>query len=160
MSRAPLRYHQPFHAALRVLLAIGACIPLSGFYDLLIRPGVSWLQWGMAPFLVMGLIALAFGLFFLSVAVFSGSRTVTIDRNRRACVIEYDGTFGLHWRFVHPFTTLNAPRAVELASSDGPPNWAVELPRGRGKRLIVESYPQEARARAEANAIAAYMAGR
>lgn len=160
MSRAPLRYHQPFHLIARVFLAVGACIPLLGFYELLIRPRMPWLQWGMLPILIVGFLALGVGLFFLSVAVFSGSRTVTIDRKRRACVIGYDGTFGLHWEFVHPFATLDAPRAVELASSDGPRNWGVVLPRKQGKQLVVDSHSYEARAKAEADAIAAYMAGR
>lgn len=94
MSHAPLRYHQPMTTATRVVLAIAAAIPLLGFYELLIGSGMSWWQWGMAPFLVMGFAALGFGLFFLSVAIFGGSRTVVIDRTRRALIVTFDGTSG------------------------------------------------------------------
>lgn len=160
MSREPLRYHQSLPIGGRIILGIGAAIPLYGFYDLLIRPGVPWFEWGMAPFLVMGFIALGFGLVFLSLAVFSGSRTVIIDRNRRACVVEFDGTFGLQWRFVHPFSTLGAVRAAELSTSDGAPHWGVQFPREHGKPIIVESYGDEAAARAEVEKVAAYIAGR
>jgi hypothetical protein len=156
--RTPLRYHQPFHPALRVMLVIGASIPLFGFYDLLIRPGMSWLQWGMAPFLVMGVAALAFGLFFLSIAVFGGSRTVIIDRTQRVCIVTFDGTFGIHWRKAHAFATLGAVRTRELPSSDGPGHWAVEFP-SRARPIILESYPDFARASAEVERVAAYMAG-
>jgi hypothetical protein len=160
VSRAPLRYHQPLPLGGRIILGIGAAIPLYGFYDLLIRPGVPWFDWGMAPFLAMGFIALAFGLVFLSLAVFSGSRTVIIDRNRLVCVVEFDGTFGLQWRFPHPFSTLGPVRAAEFSTSKGPPHWGVQFPRERGKPIIVASYREEAAARAEAEKIAAYMAGR
>jgi hypothetical protein len=156
--REPLRYHQPLHFALRAMLVIGASIPLFGFYDLLIRPGMSWFQWGMAPFLVIGLIALAMGLFFLSIAVFGGSRTVIVDRAQRACIVTFNGTFGIHRRFVHVFTSLGAVRVRELPSSDGPGHWAVELPRGE-KAIILESYAEQERAREEAARVAAYMAG-
>lgn len=159
MSRAPLVYHQPFTMAGRIILAIAALIPLWGAYDLLLSHGMPLLQWGMAPFVAMGLIALVFGLFFLSTAIFSGSRTVTIDRSARLVHVDFAGTFGIHRRFSYAFSALGEARAVELAASDGPPHWAVELPRDR-KRIFVESYPDEARARAETAAIAAYMAGR
>lgn len=156
--REPLRYHQPLHPALRVVLIVGSAIPLFGFYDLLIRPGMSWFQWGMAPFLVMGLLALAFGLFFLSSAVFGGDRTVVVDRSTRACTVTYDGTFGLHRSFVHPFSDLGAVRVRELPSSDGPGHWAMEFPLG-AKSVILETYPEKARAEAETHRVAAYMAG-
>lgn len=140
------------------MLVIGAAIPLFGFYDLLIRPGMSWFQWGMAPFLVMGLAALTFGLFFLSIAVFGGDRTVLIDRSTRTCIVTFDGTFGLHHRFVHPFTTLGAVRTRELPSSDGPGHWAVEFPYG-ARNIVLESYRDKARADEEAQRVAAYMSG-
>lgn len=161
MSRAPLRYHQPMTTATRVVLGVAACIPLFGFYELLVRPGMAWLQWGMAPFLVMGFAALGFGLFFLGAAIFGGSRTVTIDRGARLVVVEFDGTFGVKYRFVHPFTHLGKAFAAELPSSDGPGNWAVELPNvTTNKKLLVESYSEEVRAREEATRVAEYMAGR
>ncbi len=161
MSHGPLRYHQPMTTATRVVLAFAAAIPLLGFYELLIASGMSWWQWGMAPFLVMGFAALGFGLFFLGAAIFGGSRTVTIDRGARMVVVEFEGTFGARYRFVHPFTHLGAAFAAELPSSDGPGNWAVELPNtATNKKLLVESYPEEAQARAEAVRVAAYMAGR
>lgn len=161
MSRAPLRYHQPLHPAVRVILAICAAIPLWGFYDLLIAPGMPWLQWGMAPFLVMGLIALCFGSLFLGVAIFGGARTVTIDRRVKACIVDFEGTFGLHRRFSHPFSLLGEPHAVDLPDSDGPGHWAVQFSRQNVKQpIIVETFPEEARARAEAHAIAEYIAGR
>ncbi len=144
----------------RVILAIGALIPLYGAYELLFAHGLWIFQWGMAPFIVMGLIVLGLGLFFLSIAIFSGSRTVTIDRGRRVCVVEFDGTFGLRWRFVHPFSTIGVPRALPLSTSEGPPHWGVQLPREGGKPIMVESYPDEARAKAEAEVIAAYIAAR
>ena len=160
MSSGPLRYHQPMTMTTRVVLGFAACIPLLGFYELLVRPGMDWLQWGMAPFLVMGFAALGFGLFFLGAAIFGGSRTVTIDRGTRMVVVEFDGTFGAHYRFVHPFTYFGAPFAAELPSSDGPRNWAVELPNiTTNKKLLIHSYAEEASARAEAARVAAYIAG-
>lgn len=158
MSRAPLQYHQPLHPVARVVMAIGGAIPLWGAYDLLIAHGMPLLQWGMAPFVVMGVIALCFGSLFFGVAIFGGSRTVTIDRGQRACFENYDGTFGLQWRRLFPFSTLKPPIAVELPTSDGPGHWAVQMA-GPRKPLVVETYPDEARARAEADAISAYMAG-
>jgi len=158
MSRAPLRYHQPMTTATRVVLAIAASIPLLGFYELLIGSRMSWWQWGMAPFLVMGFAALGFGLFFLSVAIFGGSRTVVIDRTRRALIVTFDGTFGITREFVHPFATLSPVMTREMPSSDGPGNWSVELP-VNGKGIIVHTYAEQARAEAEAKVIATYMTG-
>lgn len=143
----------------RIILAIAAAIPLWGAYDLLIAHGMPLLQWGMAPFVAMGLIALAMGSFFLATAIFSGSRTVTIDRSARLVHVDFAGTFGIHRRFTHPFSALGEVRAAEVPTSDGPPNWAVHLPR-EPKSIFVHSYPDEASARSEVAAITAYMAGR
>lgn len=159
MSRAPLRYHQPFPPWLRVIVALMAAIPLWGAYDLLVGSGMPLLQWGMAPFLVMGAIALAFGSLFLGLAIFGGARTVTIDRASRLCHVDFNGTFGVHRRFTHPFTQLGEARVTEAANTDGPPSWIVELP-GPRKPLRIGSYPEAARAKSEAAMIAAYMAGR
>ncbi len=145
--------------AVRIIFIIIAAIPLWGAYDLLLAHGMPLLQWGMAPFVVMGLIALAFGGFLLTTAVFGGSRTVTVDRSARLVHVEFAGTFGIHRRWAHAFSSLGEPRAVELSTSDGPAHWAVELPRQR-KPILVETYRDEATARAEAAKLAAYMAGR
>src|SRR5690606_9714464 len=93
-----LVFHQPLGWVARTILIAGGAFALSAPHELLIRPGVPLLQWGMLPFWLIGVVAGLVGAVLLLAGILGLTRTVTLDAAARELRVDGNGSFGIGWR--------------------------------------------------------------
>jgi hypothetical protein len=82
-SASLLVFHQPLGLVARVFLIAGGVLALSAPHELLIRPGVPLLQWGMLPFWIIGVLAGMLGALFLLAGILGRTHSPERRADRR-----------------------------------------------------------------------------
>lgn len=146
-SRSTLVFHQPLGIVARILLAAGGALALSAPHELLIRPGVPLLQWGMLPFWIIGIAAGALGALFLLAGILGLTRTVTFDGNTREMFVDGNGSFGIGWRTRYTFADILELNVVEEPQNEGPARYALQAIVANAKGPVeIDSFASEAEA--------------
>jgi len=104
---------------------------------------------------IIALGAMFLGLVFLTAAVLGLSRTVIINPRTGTLLELGAGSFGLRLRKRHAFRDLGQPSVVRDDSSDGPPDFRVQISCiGRKSPIVIERYAKEADAKEAAARLA------
>jgi hypothetical protein len=143
-SRTRLVFHQPLGWFARVLLIGGGALALSAPHELLIRPGVSLLQWGMLPFWLIGVTAGLIGAALLLAGVLGLIRTVTFDAALRELRVDGNGSFGIGWSERYAFGDVLEFGIVKHEQSEGPPRFILQAVVTRAKGpLEIDTFESE-----------------
>lgn len=151
-NRRTLVFRQPLGAIARLIMAGAGTLALSAPHELLIRPGVPLLQWGMLPFWVIGIVAGLLGAVLLLAGVLGLTRTVTFDATARQMFVDGNGSFGIGWRTRYRFADVLELNVIEEPQSEGPPRYALQAIVANAKGPVeIDSFASESEAiRAEA----------
>ena len=143
-DRAKLVFHQPLGWVARAFLIGGGALALSAPHELLIRPGVPLLQWGMLPFWIIGVIAGLIGAVLLLAGILGLTRTVTFDASARELRVDGNGSFGIGWSERYPFADILELIIVKHEQSEGPPRFILQAVIARTKGpLEVDTFSNE-----------------
>lgn len=126
LERGKLVFHQPLSVFARILLIAGGALALSAPHELLIRPGVPLLQWGMLPFWIIGILAGMLGAVLLLAGVLGLTRTVTFDAKRRELRVDGNGSFGIGWSARYPFADILELTTIKDEGGEGPPRFILQ----------------------------------
>lgn len=121
-----LVFRQPLGIVARIIMAAGGALALSAPHELLIRPGVPLLQWGMLPFWLIGVVAGLIGALLLLAAILGLTRTVTFDGGAREMFVDGNGSFGIGWRTRYRFADILELNVIEEPQSEGPARYALQ----------------------------------
>ncbi len=124
-ARGKLVFRQPLSWIARILLIAGGALALSAPHELLVRPGVSVLQWGMVPFWIIGIAAGLIGAVLLLAGVLGLTRTVTFDAAARQLRVDGNGSFGIGWSERYAFADILEMDIVKHERSEGPPRFVL-----------------------------------
>ncbi len=131
----------------RVMCALGAAVCLMAPYELLIKPSVPVLRWGMLPFWLISLGAMTVCTMLAIAAVFGFTRRMEFWGIRHELVIRWHGDFGVRVTRRYPFSDLSRVDAHETSDSDGPNYYTVTLYRpGKGRPIAVQNFAERAAA--------------
>lgn len=159
-SPGKLVFHQPLGWFARVLLIGGGMLALSAPHELLIRPGVPLMQWGMLPFWVIGVAAGMIGALFLLAGVLGLTRTVTFDAGARELRVDGNGSFGIGWSARYVFADILEFGIVKQEQSEGPPRFVLQaIVTGASGPLEIDTFPGESEAIAAQEKIEVLMLG-
>jgi hypothetical protein len=143
-DRAKLVFHQPLSWFTRAFLIGGGALALSAPHELLIRPGVPLLQWGMLPFWIIGVVAGLIGAVLLLAGILGLTRTVTFDAAARELRVDGNGSFGIGWSERYPFADILELGIVKLEQSEGPPRFVLQAVIARAKGpLEIDTFSSE-----------------
>lgn len=158
--RGKLVFHQPLGALARIVMVAGGALALSAPHELLIRPGVPLLQWGMLPFWIIGVVAGMIGALFLLAGVLGLTRTVTFDAASRELRVDGNGSFGIGWSARYAFADILEFDIVKHEQSEGPPRFVLQaVVSGASGPLEIDTFPGEGEAIAAQAKIEALMLG-
>ncbi|MCW5674399.1 MAG: hypothetical protein KIT15_07435 [Xanthobacteraceae bacterium] len=118
-----LAFRQPLGWAARLLLAGGGVFALSVPHELLIRPGVPLLQWGMLPFWLIGLPVGLLGAILLLAGVLGLTRTVTFNAEKRELRVDGNGSFGIGWSERYKFSDILELETLKDEQGEAPPRF-------------------------------------
>ena len=127
-SAAPgkLVFHQPLGWVARAVMVAGGALALSAPHELLIRPGVPLLQWGMLPFWIIGVLAGMIGAVLLLAGVLGLTRTVTFDAGSRELRVDGNGSFGIGWSARYAFADILELEILKDEQTEGPPRFVLQ----------------------------------
>ncbi len=155
-----LVFRQPLGAIARIILCLGGVVALSAPHELLIRPGVPLLQWGMVPFWIIGIAAGMIGALFLLAGILGLTRTVTFDAAAREMLVDGNGSFGIGWRTRYLFADILELNIVEEPQSEGPARYALQAIVAKASGPVeIDTFASEAEAIAAEAKIDALMLG-
>jgi hypothetical protein len=159
-GRGKLVFHQPLGWFARTLLIGGGVLALSAPHELLIRPGVPLLQWGMLPFWVIGVTAGLIGAVFLLAGILGLTRTVTFDAKARELRVDGNGSFGIGWSERYAFADILELDIIKQEQSEGPPRFVLHavIARAQGP-LEIDTFASEREAIAAEEKIQTLMLG-
>lgn len=158
--KSALIFRQPLGWPARVFLVAGGALALSAPHELLIRPGVSLLQWGMLPFWLIGGAAGLLGAVLLLAGVLGLTRTVTFDEESRELRVDGNGSFGIGWSERYSFSEILELGIVKHESSEGAPRFILHAIVARAKGpLEIDIFESESQAIAAEQKIQAFMLG-
>jgi len=142
-----LVFRQPLGIFARIVLGAGGAFALSAPHELLIRPGVPLLQWGMLPFWIIGIVAGLIGALLLLAAILGLTRTVTFDGAAREMFVDGNGSFGIGWRTRYRFADILELNVVEEPQSEGPARYALQaIVANASGPVEIDTFPSEAEA--------------
>ena len=145
-------YYEPISAFTRVFLFLAGLVPFLAPYELLIKPGVPVFRLGMIPFWVIAIGATCLGLLLIAAAVLGFNKTVRFDRKRRLLILRADGILGFTRVWTLDFGHLGMPVVRRDDSSEGPPDYRLEIPvRGRRRPMEIAVFKAETEAIAQAD---------
>lgn len=121
-----LVFRQPLGMVARIFLVAAGALALSAPHELLIRPGVPLLQWGMLPFWIIGVAAGLIGALLLLAGVLGLTRTVTFDGAAREMFVDGNGSFGIGWRTRYKFADILELNVVEESQREGSSRYALQ----------------------------------
>lgn len=121
-----LVFRQPLGTFTRIFLAAAGALALSAPHELLVRPGVPLLQWGMLPFWIIGIAAGLIGAVLLLAGVLGLTRSVTFDGAAREMFVDGNGSFGIGWRTRYKFADVLELNVIEEPQREGPPRYALQ----------------------------------
>jgi hypothetical protein len=143
-DRGKLIFRQPLNWLARTLLIGGGVLALSAPHELLIRPGVPLLQWGMLPFWLIGVVAGLIGAVFLLAGILGLTRTVTFDAKARELRVDGNGSFGIGWSERYAFADILELDIVKHEQSEGPPRFLLHAVVARAKGpLEIDTFASE-----------------
>lgn len=143
-DRAKLVFHQPLHWYARAFLIGGGALALSAPHELLIRPGVPLLQWGMLPFWIIGVLAGLIGAVLLLAGILGLTRTVTFDATSRELRVDGNGSFGIGWSARYAFADILEFDTVKHEQSEGPPRFVLQaIVTGASGPLEIDTFSNE-----------------
>jgi hypothetical protein len=155
-----LVFQQPLGWIARVFLIGGGALTLSAPHELLIRPGVPLLQWGMLPFWLIGVAAGLIGAVLLLAGILGLTRTVTFDAAARELRVDGNGSFGIGWSERYTFADVLELGIVKLERSEGPPRFVLQaIVTGASGPLEIDTFASEHEAIAAETKIQALMLG-
>ena len=155
-----LVFHQPLGAVARIIMVAGGAFALSAPHELLIRPGVSLLQWGMLPFWIIGVGAGLIGAILLLAGVLGLTRTVTFDAAARELRVDGNGSFGIGWSARYAFADILEFGIIKHEQSEGPPRFVLQaIVTGASGPLEIDTFGSEGEAIAAQAKIDALMLG-
>jgi hypothetical protein len=159
-GRGKLVFRQPLGWIARIFLIGGGALALSAPHELLIRPGVSLMQWGMLPFWLIGIVAGLIGAVLLLAGILGLTRTVTFDASARELRVDGNGSFGIGWRERYAFADILELDIVKHERREGPPRFILHavIARAAGP-LEIDTYETEREAIAAEAKIQALMLG-
>ncbi len=139
-----LVFHQPLGWVARIFLIGGGALALSAPHELLIRPGVPLLQWGMLPFWLIGVAAGLIGAVLLLAGLLGLTRTVTFDASARELRVDGNGSFGIGWRERYAFADILEFGILKHEQSEGPPRFILQAVVARAKGpLEIDTFANE-----------------
>ncbi len=139
-----LVFHQPLGWVARIFLIGGGALALSAPHELLIRPGVPLLQWGMLPFWLIGVAAGLIGAVLLLAGILGLTRTVTFDASARELRVDGNGSFGIGWRERYAFADILEFGILKHEQSEGPPRFILQAVVARAKGpLEIDTFANE-----------------
>jgi hypothetical protein len=155
-----LVFQQPLGWIARVFLIGGGALALSAPHELLIRPGVPLLQWGMLPFWLIGVAAGLIGAVLLLAGILGLTRTVTFDAAARELRVDGNGSFGIGWSERYTFADVLELGIVKLERSEGPPRFVLQaIVTSASGPLEIDTFASEQEAIAAETKIQALMLG-
>ncbi len=155
-----LVFRQPLGWLTRVFLASSGALALSVPHELLIRPGVPLLQWGMLPFWVIGVATGLVGAVFLLAGLLGLTRSVTFDGDAREMFVDGNGSFGIGWRTRYRFADILEMNVIAEPQREGPPRYAIQaIVANAAGPVEIDSFPSEAEAISAEAKINALMLG-
>lgn len=155
-----LTFRQPLGALARIFLTAGGALALSAPHELLIRPGVPLLQWGMLPFWIIGIAAGLIGAVLLLAGILGLTRSVTFDGRTREMFVDGNGSFGIGWRTRYRFSDILELNVIEEPQKEGPSRYALQAIVVNAKGPVeIDSFGSEAEAIAAEGRIGALMLG-
>ncbi len=145
-------YHEPMRGLARLLLFLAGLVPFLAPYELLIRPGVPVFRLGMIPLWVIAIGATCIGTVLLAGAVLGFTKTVHFELQRRLVIVRADGILGLSHVRTYAFERLGMPGVRRDDSSEGPPDYRLEIPvAGRRRPMEIAVFKTEAEATTQAD---------
>lgn len=160
-GRGKLVFRQPLGWIARVFLIGGGALALSAPHELLIRPGVPLLQWGILPFWLIGVVAGLIGAVLLLAGILGLTRTVTFDAKARELRVDGNGSFGIGWSERYAFSDILELDIVKHEQSEGPPRFVLHAVVARAKGpLEIDTFGSEREAIAAEAKIQALMLGK
>ena len=155
-----LVFHQQLGPVARLFLIAGGALALSAPHELLIRPGVPLLQWGMLPFWFIGLLAGLLGAVLLLAGILGLTRTVTFNAAARELRVDGNGSFGIGWSERYTFSEILELDIVKHEQSEGPPRFILQaVVAGAKGPLEIDTFANEQDAIAAEAKIQALMLG-
>lgn len=155
-----LVFRQPLGVVARIGLAAAGALALSAPHELLIRPGVPLLQWGMLPFWIIAIAAGLLGAVLLLAGVLGLTRTVTFDGAAREMFVDGNGSFGIGWRTRYRFADILELNVVEEAQREGPSRYTLQaIVANAAGPVEIDTFASEADAIAAEARIDALMLG-
>lgn len=159
-GRGRLVFRQPLGWIARILLTGGGALALSVPHELLIRPGVPLLQWGMLPFWVIGIVAGLIGAVLLLAGILGLTRSVTFDADTRELRVDGNGSFGIGWSERYAFADILELDIVKHEQREGSPRFVLHAVVARAKGpLEIDTFANERDAIAAEAKIQALMLG-
>lgn len=159
-SNGLLVFRQPLGWAARLLLAGGGVFALSVPHELLIRPGVPLLQWGMLPFWLIGLPVGLLGAILLLAGVLGLTRTVTFNAEKRELRVDGNGSFGIGWSERYKFSDVLELETLKDEQGEAPPRFILHaIVAGAKGPLEIDTFESESEAIAAEAKIEALMLG-
>jgi hypothetical protein len=159
-SASLLVFHQPLGLVARVFLIAGGVLALSAPHELLIRPGVPLLQWGMLPFWIIGVLAGMLGALFLLAGILGLTRTVTFDASNRELRVDGNGSFGIGWSARYAFADILELIVLKDEQTEGPPRFILQaIVAGAKGPLEIDTFGREQDAIAAEEKIQTLMLG-
>ena len=159
-GRGKLIFHQPLSLIARIIMAAGGALALSAPHELLIRPGVPLLQWGMLPFWLIGIAAGTIGAILLLAGILGLTRTLTFDAQVRELRVDGNGSFGIGWSARYPFADILEFGIVKDEQNEGPPRFVLQaIVAGAKGPLEIDTFESESEAIAAEAKIQALMLG-
>ena len=143
-------YCEPISVFTRVFVLLAGLVPFLAPYELLIKPGVPVFRLGMIPFWVIAIGATCLGLLLIAAAVLGFNKTVCFDRKRRLLILRADGILGFKRIWAYDFAHLSMPVVRRDTSSEGPPDYRLEIPvSGRRRPMEIAVFKTETEAIAQ-----------
>ena len=147
-------YYEPISALTRIFLLLAGLVPFLAPYELLIKPGVPVFRFSMIPFWVIAIGATCLGLLLIAAAVLGFNKTVCFDHKRRLMILRVDGILGFTRIWTYDFGNLGMPIVRRDDSSEGPPDYRLEIPvRGRRRPMEIAVFKAETEAIAQADRV-------
>ena len=143
-------YYEPISAFMRIFLLLAGLVPFLAPYELLIKPAVPVFRLGMIPFWAIAIVASCLGLLLIAAAVLGFNKTVCFDRKHRLLILRADGILGFTRIWAYDFGHLGMPVVRRDDSSEGPPDYRLEIPvSGRRRRMEIAVFKTETEAIAQ-----------
>jgi hypothetical protein len=159
-GRGKLIFRQPLSLIARIVMAGGGALALSAPHELLIRPGVPLLQWGMLPFWFIGIAAGTIGAVLLLAGILGLTRTLTFDAEKRELRVDGNGSFGIGWSARYSFADILELGIVKDEPGEAPPRFVLQaIVSGAKGPLEIDTFGNESEAIAAEAKIQALMLG-